>query len=140
LGELLEKEGIPIFKPSGGHAIYVLADRFLPHLPRNRYPGWALTVALYREAGIRAIEIGGVMFGHRGKNGREVFPQLELVRLCIPRRVYTNSHIHYVAEALARLHKSRDKVRGLKIVFQSPHLRHFTARLEEVWGISETRH
>ncbi len=132
LGELLEKEGIPIFKPSGGHAIYVLADRFLSHLPRNRYPGWALTVALYREAGIRAIEIGGVMFGHRGKNGREVFPQLELVRLCIPRRVYTNSHIHYVADALARMHKNRDKVRGLKIVFQSPRLRHFTARLEEV--------
>ncbi|MBM3296414.1 MAG: hypothetical protein FJY83_02320, partial [Candidatus Aminicenantes bacterium] len=107
-------------------------DRFLPHLPRNRFPAWALTVALYREAGIRAVEIGGVMFGRRGRDGREIFPALELVRLCVPRRVYTVSHLHCVAEALAALHKRRDKVRGFRIVSQSPHLRHFTARLQEV--------
>lgn len=132
LAALLEKRGVPVFKPCGGHAVYVLADRFLPHLPRNRFPAWALTVALYREAGIRAVEIGGVMFGRRGKDGREIFPALELVRLCVPRRVYTVSHLHYVAEALAALHKRRDKVRGFRIVSQSPHLRHFTARLQEV--------
>jgi tryptophanase len=131
LAAQLEREGIPIFKPCGGHAVYVLADRFLPHLPRNRYPAWALTVALYREAGIRAVEIGGVMFGRRGSGGREIFPALELVRLCVPRRVYTVSHLNHVAEALAALHRKRDKVRGFRIVSQSRHLRHFTARLEE---------
>jgi len=132
LASLLEKERIPFFKPCGGHAVYILADRFLPHLPRNRFPAWALTTALYREAGIRAVEIGGVMFGRRDKGGREVYPALELVRLCVPRRAYTVSHLQYVAEALAGLYKRRDEVRGLKIVSQSPHLRHFTARLEEV--------
>ncbi len=132
LAALLENEGIPIFKPAGGHAVYLLADRFLPHLPRNRYPGWALTTALYREAGIRAVEIGGVMFGRKGKNGRETFPRLELVRMCLPRRVYTVSHLHFVAEAVAALHRKRDRIRGLRIVSQSPYLRHFTARFEEV--------
>ncbi|OGD10743.1 MAG: tyrosine phenol-lyase [Candidatus Aminicenantes bacterium RBG_13_62_12] len=132
LAALLEKEAVPVFKPCGGHAVYVLADRFLPHIPRNRYPGWALTAAIYREAGIRAVEIGGVMFGRKGKNGREVFPALELVRLCVPRRVYTVSHLHYIAVAMAALLKERDRIRGFKIVSQSPQLRHFTARLEEV--------
>ncbi|MBN2199961.1 MAG: tryptophanase [Candidatus Aminicenantes bacterium] len=132
LAALLEKERIPYFKPCGGHAVYILADRFLPHLPRNRYPAWALTTALYREAGVRAVEIGGVMFGRKDKGGREVYPALELVRLCVPRRVYTVSHLQYVAEALAELYKRREKIRGLRIVSQSPYLRHFTARFEEV--------
>ncbi|MBC7360893.1 MAG: tryptophanase [Candidatus Aminicenantes bacterium] len=133
LGKLLDQAGIPIFKPVGGHAVYLLADRFLPHIPRHQYPGWALTVALYREAGIRAVEVGGVMFARKDKKtGKEIFPKLELVRLAIPRRVYTSAHLEYVAEAIIDLYKNRDKIRGLRIVRESPHLRHFTVRMEEV--------
>jgi tryptophanase len=135
LAGLLEEAGVPFFKPVGGHAVYILADRFLPHLPRGQYPGWALTVALYREAGIRAVEIGGVMFGHKKKGSpdrEEVFPKLEMVRLAIPRRVYTVSHLAYVADALARVYRQREKIRGLKIIRQATHLRHFTAEFEEI--------
>jgi tryptophanase len=133
LGSLLEEAGIPIYKPVGGHAVYILADEFFPHIPRHQYPGWALTVALYREAGIRAVEIGGVMFAKKGSGkGKQVFPRLEMVRLSIPRRVYTASHLNYVADALIDLYKKKETVRGLKIVEQSLHLRHFTVRMEEV--------
>jgi tyrosine phenol-lyase len=133
LGGLLEKSGIPLYRPFGGHAVYVLADEFLPHIPRHQYPGWALTIALYREAGIRAVEIGGVMFAKdKDGRGKASYPKLELVRLSIPRRVYTVSHLSYVAEALAQLSRNRDKVRGLRIVEQAPHLRHFTVRMEEI--------
>ena len=133
LGDLLAAGGVPFFKPTGGHAVYVLADRFLPHILRHQYPGWALTVALYREAGIRAVEIGGVMFAKKeGKSGKEVYPELELVRLAIPRRVYTASHLRYVADSLIELHANRDKVRGMRIVRESSFLRHFTTRLEEI--------
>lgn len=133
LGRLLDEAGVPVFKPVGGHAVYLLADRFLPHIPRHQYPGWALTVALYREAGIRAVEIGGVMFARRNeKTGREIFPRLELVRLAIPRRVYTSAHLEYVAESIIDLYKNRDRVRGLRIVRESRYLRHFTVRMEEV--------
>ncbi|MFQ6037360.1 MAG: tryptophanase [Candidatus Aminicenantales bacterium] len=133
LGERLDEAGIPVYKPFGGHAVYVLADRFLPHIPRHQFPGWALTVALYREAGIRAVEIGGVMFSRRHEaSGKELFPKLEMVRLSIPRRVYTVSHLEVVVEALVNLSRKREKIRGLRITYQSPHLRHFTARLEEL--------
>ncbi len=133
LGRILDKAGIPVFKPVGGHAVYLLADRFLPHIPRHHYPGWALTVALYREAGIRAVEIGGVMFARKDeKTGKEIFPPLELVRLAIPRRVYTSAHLDYVAEAIMDLYENRDKIRGLRIVRESRYLRHFTVRLEEI--------
>jgi tryptophanase len=133
LGEMLDRSGIPVFKPFGGHAIYVLADKFLPHIPRHQFPGWALSVALYREAGIRAVEIGGVVFAKKDQDtGEETFPELEMVRLAIPRRVYTVSHLKYVADALIRVYERRDKIKGLKITSQSPHLRHFTARFEEI--------
>jgi tryptophanase len=133
LGRLLEEAGIPVFKPIGGHAVYLLADRFLPHIPRRQYPGWALSVALYREAGIRAVEIGGVMFGKKDpRTGQEVFPRLEMVRLAIPRRVYTASHLDVVADALISLYGKREAIKGFRIVEQPPHLRHFTARLEEI--------
>jgi tryptophanase len=133
LGSLLERFGIPIFKPIGGHAVYVLADKFLPHIPRKQFPGWALSVALYREAGIRAVEIGGVVFAKKDpKTGQEIFPELELVRLAVPRRVYTVSHLKYVADALNRVYLKRDEIRGLKITSQPRHLRHFTARFEEI--------
>jgi tryptophanase len=133
LGDLLEKAGVPIYKPVGGHAVYILADRFLSHLPRDQYPGWALSVALYREAGIRAVEIGSVMFAKKDKKtGEMIFPELELVRLAIPRRVYSVSHMHYVADATSSLYKKREQIKGLKITHQAPHLRHFTVRLEEI--------
>jgi len=133
LGKLLEEEGIPVYKPVGGHAVYILADKFLPHIPRHQYPGWALTVALYKEAGIRVVEIGGVMFAEKDEEtGEEIFPKLEMVRLSVPRRVYTISHLHYVAEALISLYKKREKIKGLKIIYSAPYLRHFTVRLEEV--------
>jgi tryptophanase len=133
LGDLLEKAGVPIYKPVGGHAVYILADRFLSHLPRDQYPGWALSVALYREAGIRAVEIGSVMFAKKDKKtGEMIFPELELVRLAIPRRVYSVSHMHYVADAMSSLYKKREQIKGLKITHQAPHLRHFTVRLEEI--------
>jgi tryptophanase len=133
LGGLLDQAGVPVLKPFGGHAVYLLADRFLPHIRRAQYPGWALTVALYREYGIRAVEIGGVMFGQKtGKGREEVFPELEMVRLAVPRRVYTASHLRYVADSLIELYKNRDKVKGLRIVRESPFLRHFTVRLEEI--------
>lgn len=132
-GELLDKAGIPIYRPVGGHAVYILADKFLSHIPREQFPGWALTVALYREAGVRGVEIGGVMFAKKDKkSGKENFPKLEMVRLSIPRRVYTLSHISYVVDALSEIYQKREKIRGLKIVEQEPPLRHFTARLEEI--------
>ncbi len=133
LADLLDQGGVPVFKPSGGHAVYLLADRFLPHLPRHQYPGWALTVALYREAGIRAVEIGGVMFGQKtGKSNKETYPALEMVRLAIPRRVYTSSHLRYVADSIVELYRNRSKVRGLRIVRESPVLRHFTVQMDEL--------
>ena len=133
LGGLLEQAGIPVFKPIGGHAVYILADKLLPHIPRGHFPAWALTVALYRQAGVRAVEIGGVMFGKKNpRTGRETFPRLEMVRLAVPRRVYTGAHLQYVADALAAIARKRDKIRGFRIVEEPPFLRHFTARLEEI--------
>jgi len=133
LGQLLDEAGVPVLKPFGGHAIYLLADRSLPHIPRHQYPGWALTVALYRQAGIRTSEIGAVMFAKKDpKTGGEIYPRLELVRLAIPRRVYTSAQIEYVAEAIIKLYEKQEEVRGMRIVRESPQLRHFTIRMEEV--------
>jgi tyrosine phenol-lyase len=133
LGGLLVEAGVPIVKPPGGHAIYVDARAFLPHLPQSQFPGQALVVALYREFGIRAVEIGSLMFGHRDpKTGEPVYPTLDLVRLAVPRRVYTNDHMRYVAEAVASLYRDRDRLRGLRLTWEAPTLRHFTARLEEL--------
>ena len=133
LGALLDEAGVPYFKPVGGHAVYLLADRLLPNIPRRQFPAWALTVALYREAGVRAVEIGGVMFGHKDpRTGKDVFPQLEMVRLAIPRRVYTGAHLAYVAKALGAVAARPDSVRGLRIVEEPRFLRHFTARFVEL--------
>jgi tyrosine phenol-lyase len=131
LWELMDESGIPLYGPPGGHAVYILADRFLPHLLREQFPGQALSVALYAESGVRGVEIGGVMFTRKDKEtGQNIYPELELVRLAIPRRVYTVSHLQYVAEALQTIYQKRDSVRGVKIIHQAPHLRHFTARFE----------
>jgi len=132
-GELLDDAGIPVYKPIGGHAVYILADKFLSHIPREEFPGWALTVALYRQAGVRGVEIGGVMFAKKDeKSGKEIFPKLEMVRLSVPRRVYTLSHIRYVVDALIEIYQKRGEICGLKIVEEEPPLRHFTARFEEI--------
>jgi tryptophanase len=133
LGEMLEQAGVPIVKPVGGHAVYVDAKRFLPHIPQAEFPGQALVVALYREHGIRAVEVGSLMFGHRDpKSGRDVFPALDLVRLAVPRRVYTTEHMRYVADSVGDLYRRRAELRGLRLTYEAPTLRHFTARLEEV--------
>ena len=135
LGEMLERGGVPIVRPVGGHAVYVDARRFLPHLPQSQFPGQALVVALYRDHGVRAVEVGSLMFGHRDpRSGHEVYPQLDLVRLAVPRRVYTTEHMRYVAESVIDLYRRRETLRGLRITYEAPTLRHFTARLEELDG------
>ncbi|WP_447974416.1 tryptophanase [Nitrospira sp. Kam-Ns4a] len=133
LGELLDQAGVPILKPVGGHAVYLNAKEFLSHIPPEAFPAQALAVALYREHGIRGVEIGTVMFGKKDPvTGRTIHPELELVRLAIPRRVYTNMQITYVAESIVDLFRRRDEIRGLKMVYEAPVLRHFTARFEEL--------
>jgi tryptophanase len=127
LGEKLIDIGYPIVEPPGGHAIYVDAGRLLPHIPPAQFPGQALVCAFYREAGIRSVEVGSVMFGGGGRR-----PDLELVRLAIPRRVYTQSHIDYVVEAAAQVYARRRELRGLRMTYEPPFLRHFTARFEEL--------
>jgi len=133
LGEHLLEGGVQIVEPPGGHAIYIDAAAFCPHIPPARFPGQALVCALYRHAGIRAVEIGSVMFGQVDPDsGETAHPPMELVRLAIPRRVYTQSHIDYVIEAILEVHAQRDRLRGLRIVEEPPFLRHFTARFAEV--------
>lgn len=133
LGNLLDQAGVPILKPIGGHAVYLNAAQFASHIPREQFPGQALVVALYREAGIRGVEIGGLMFAKKdSKTGETIYPPLELVRLAIPRRVYTTMHMNYVAEAIIDLYQHPEKIKGLRIIYEAPLLRHFTARLEEV--------
>jgi tryptophanase len=124
LGNHLMEAGIPIVEPPGGHAVYLDARRFLPHVPPARFPGVALACELYLEGGVRAAEIGTLMFGEHA--------HMDLVRLAIPRRVYTQSHVDYVIETLVAVWKRRDAIGGMKLVHQAPFLRHFTARLEPV--------
>jgi tyrosine phenol-lyase len=138
LGELLDSGGVPILKPIGGHAVYLNAKEFLPHIPQDQFPAQALAVALYREYGIRGVEIGTVMFGKRDPaTGQNKYPELELVRLAIPRRVYTNMQITYVAESIVDLYTHRDRIGGLIMTYEAPLLRHFTARFEE-WAPAAT--
>ena len=145
LGNLLTKAGIPIVQPPGGHAIYIDAKAMLPHSPVSEFPAWALSLVLYLVGGIRSVEIGSVMFGRENEtdsnnpnNGTETseqLPRMELVRLAFPRRVYTQSHIDYLAEVLIYIHeKLRDKIRGMRIVEAPTVLRHFTASLEPAHG------
>ena len=124
--------GVPVMQPAGGHALYIDAKEFLNHIPVNQYPGQALVCALYTEGGIRGVEIGSLMFGKYDENKKLVPAQLELVRLAIPRRVYTQSHIDYVSEVIIEVFEKRTEIKGLKIVEEAPMLRHFTAKLEEI--------
>ncbi|MDH4333995.1 MAG: tryptophanase [Chloroflexota bacterium] len=129
LGEALVESGIPCVQPIGGHAVYIDAAALLPHIPALEYPGQSLAVALYREGGIRGVEIGTVMFGLH-PDGTETAASMELVRLAIPRRVYTQSHIDYVIEVVRWVAERAADLRGYRIVAQPPQLRHFTARFE----------
>jgi tryptophanase len=120
LGRHIADQGVPIVEPPGGHAIYIDAARMLPHIPPHQFPGQALAVELYRHAGIRSVEIGSVMFGAAARH--------ELLRLAIPRRVYTQSHIDYVVEAILEVNARKREIRGMEIVEAPPSLRHFSAR------------
>ncbi len=124
LGRHIADRGVPIVEPPGGHAIYIDAGRMLPHIPKQQFPAQALAVELYRHAGIRSVEIGSVMFGDQAQH--------ELLRLAIPRRVYTQSHIDYVVEAILEVNQARERLRGLEIVEEPPFLRHFSARFRPV--------
>lgn len=128
----LSEAGVPVMLPSGGHAVYLDAKQFLSHIPVDQYPGQALVCALYVKGGIRCVEIGSLMFGKYDENHRLIPSVLELVRLAIPRRVYTQSHIDYVSEVIIEVFNERHSIRGLKIVEEPDLLRHFTAKLEQI--------
>ena len=124
LGNHISEQGVPIVQPPGGHAIYLDAHAFLPHIPLDQFPGVALAAELYLEGGIRSVEIGTLMFGAAAK--------MDLVRLAIPRRVYTQSHMDYVIEVILAVWKRREQIQGMHLTFEAPFLRHFTAHLEPV--------
>jgi tryptophanase len=128
LGNKLLEAGIQIVEPPGGHAIYIDAKSFCPHIPQAQFPGQAVVCGLYRVGGIRGVEIGSVMFGGPDRPA----PPMELVRLAIPRRVYTQSHIDFVIEAAIELYEQRKSLRGLRIIEEPSALRHFTAKFEEL--------
>jgi tryptophanase len=132
LGEHIRAKGIPVLYPIGGHAVYVDAGLLYPHIPAHEYPGQALVCALYKIGGIRAVEIGSVMFGKYGVDGKLIPAPMELVRLAIPRRVYTQSHIDYVIEVFDDIYTNRKTTKGLRIVKEPKFLRHFTAHFEEI--------
>ncbi|MCS7052691.1 MAG: tryptophanase [Ignavibacterium sp.] len=132
LGEKLIAAGVPIIEPPGGHAIYIDAKRFTPHIPPDQYPGQSIVCELYVEGGVRAVEIGSVMFGKYDKQGRLIPAMMELVRLAIPRRVYTQSHVDYLIEVITEVYKKRNELKGYKIIYEAPILRHFTAKFEPI--------
>lgn len=133
LGDQLIKRGIPIVKPVGGHGVFIDAASFLPHIPQGKLPAQALAVELYREAGVRAIELGTGTFGYTDpETGEEVYPPQELVRLAIPRRAYTDRHMDMVASAFERIAERKNNIKGLIIIYQAEILRHFTARYQVI--------
>lgn len=132
LGEKLNSLNIPIINPTGGHAIYIDAKKFLPHIPVEHFPGQALACQMYIDGGIRTSEIGSLMFGGNDSNGNPFYSKNELVRLAIPRRTYTQSHIDYVVEVMGIIKDKLHKIKGLKIIYESRTLRHFTAKLERI--------
>ena len=133
LGEILTQNNIPIVQPPGGHAIYIDAKAMLPHIPQEQYPAWALSQVLYVVGGVRSVEIGSVMFGLQ-PDGSEKPAAMELVRLAFPRRMYTQSHVDYLAEVLLHVNEIKEQICGVRIVESLPVLRHFTARFEPVNG------
>ncbi len=132
LGDKLIEAGIPIIEPPGGHAIYIDASRFLPNIPQKEFPAQALGVELYIESGVRGVEIGTVLAGRDPRTGDHDYPKLELLRLTIPRRVYTNNHMDVVVEGLKKIYQRKDKISGLEITYESDILRHFTAKFKKI--------
>lgn len=132
LAERLHAHGIPVMRPAGGHAVYIDARAFYPDIPLDQYPGQVMACELYRIGGIRCCEIGSVMFGKYDDNGQLLPASMDLVRLAIPRRVYTQSHIDYVIEAFEELLRRRARKTGVRITWEPPFLRHFTAKFEEI--------
>ena len=132
LGDRLHAMGIPVMRPIGGHAVYVDAKKFYSQIPVEQYPGQALVCELYLKGGIRSVEIGSVMFGKYDDAGKLIPSRMELVRLAIPRRVYTQSHIEYVIEVFEKLMEGKNKVRGYEITYEPKFLRHFTAKFKPV--------
>lgn len=132
MGEKLSAAGVPMMLPTGGHALYLDAAAFLPHIPASAFPGVALANALYLKGGVRGVEIGSLMFGKYDENKQHIPPAMELVRLAIPRRVYTQSHIDYVCEVICEVYQEREKIKGYTLTYEAPHLRHFTAKLAPI--------
>jgi len=133
LGQVLADAGLPVYQPTGGHAVYVDAGKALPHIPPAQFPGVALANALYVEGGVRTVEIGSLMFSRPdAESGIMIYAPMELVRFAIPRRVYTRSHLDYVGETAAELARRASQIRGLRVSWAPPVLRHFTAHLEEI--------
>jgi len=132
LGEKLKEMGISVIYPIGGHAVYIDAKAFYPHIPVEQFPGQSLAIELYKLGGIRGVEIGSVMFGSKDDEGKFVPAKMELIRLAIPRRVYTQSHIDYVIEVFTELIKHKNKAKGYKITWEPAFLRHFTAHFEPI--------
>jgi tyrosine phenol-lyase len=132
LGENLKANGIPIVEPIGGHGVFIDAKKFLPHLAQNLYPAQTLAAELYVESGIRTMERGVVSAGRNSKTGKDYYPELELVRLTIPRRVYTQAHMDVICEAVVSVYKRRNKIKGLKMVYEPKYLRFFQAMFEKI--------
>ena len=132
LGDKLLEAGVPILQPTGGHGLYLDAKRFAPNIAPEHFPGHTISCEVYRISGVRSVEIGSVMFGKKDSEGKHIGPPMELVRFAVPRRVYTKSHIDYTAEAIIEVFNNRDKLRGMKIVWEAPYLRHFTAKFDYV--------
>lgn len=131
LGHLLNTAGIPIIQPIGGHGVFIDALKFLPHIPQSNLPAQSLSIELYRVGGIRSIELGTCVFGYLDKvTGEEVYPKQELVRLAIPRRVYSDRHMRFVAATLEQISKQKEAIKGMRITYQAEIMRHFTARFE----------
>jgi tyrosine phenol-lyase len=134
LGELIDRAGVPIVRPIGGHGVFLDALGFLPQLPREQYPAQALAAALYVDSGVRAMERGAVSAGRDPQTGENRYPRLELVRLTIPRRVYTQAHMDVTAESVIALHEQRERITGLRFSYEPKSLRFFQARFEPVEG------
>lgn len=132
LGDKLLEYGVPIIEPVGGHAVYLDAKRFLPHLPQNQFPAQALGVELYIEGGVRGVEIGTCLAGRHPQTGDHDYPKLEMLRLTIPRRVYTNRHMDIIAVACANVYERREQIGGLEFTYEAPILRHFTAKFKRI--------
>lgn len=129
-GDCLTQEGVPILMPTGGHGLYLDAARFAQHIEPEYFPGQSIACEVYKVGGIRSVEIGSVMFGKKDGNGNHKAPAMELVRFAVPRRVYTKSHIEYTAEAIVEVYKKREQLKKMKICYEAPFLRHFTAKFE----------